>query len=287
MRPRLPILTMTLATLALLLCAPADAQRRMRTRVVSAPAGTQVITTSPSGSTNGSVPVVNPVGTVSTLQGGNSVERLLLGDYPAPGLGFDYTHLAAVNRHLGVRALIDPVTQHRLALERGIRRDLRGRGGIVAPVAPVVVNSIVINVTPQPPVVIIQEPEPEPERIEHARYIEDAPSAPAVPTPFYEPEATASELVFIRRDGSLLFAVAYTVRYGDAAAATSAATGARNGAGAAAQGAWTGTSADVAAKGGRLIYITRDGLRRSVPLAELDLDASREMNEARGSYLQL
>jgi len=247
MRRLLPILT--LATLALLLCAPAEAQRRMRTRVVSAPAGTQVITTSPSGSTNSSVPVVNPVGTVATPTGGNSVERLLLGDYPAPGLGFDYTHLAAVNRNLGVRALIDPVTQHRLALERGIRRDLGRRGGVVAPAFPVVVNSIVINVTPQPPVVIIQEPEPE--RIERARYIEEAPSAPAAQPPFYEPEASASELVFIRRDGSLLFAVAYTVR------------------------------------AARVVYVTRDGLRRSVPLADLDLDASREMNEARGSFLQL
>lgn len=266
MRRLLPFLTVL--ALAALLCSPADAQRRMRTRVVSAPPGTQVITTSPSGSTNNSVPVtvVNPAGAVS----GNSVDQLLNG-YPAPGLGFDYTHYAAVNRHQGVRALIDPITQHRLALERQIRRETPRGFGAVAPAFPVVVNSIVVNVTPQPPVVIIQEPEPEPEpaeRIERSRYIEER-AAPAPPAVFYEPAEETRELVFIRRDGSLIFAVAYTVRGADAA------------------GQPARPGADTSADGARLIYITREGYRRSIPLAELDLPATRDMNDARGSTLHL
>lgn len=238
----------------------------MRTRVVSAPAGTQVIRTSNASAshTNGaaSTPVV-------TQHSGNSVERLLLGDYPVPGLGFDYTHLAAVNRNLGTRALIDPATQQRLALERDLRR--RSGRGSVAPAFPVVVNQIVVNVVPQPPVVIVQEREPEPDSawLERASYRERlerlegiagvGPVAAPEPQPvsFYEPPLRESdELVLIRRDGALLFAVAFTVRPDAAGEA-------------------------------RVVYITREGHRRSVPLAELDLDATRDINEARGTSLHL
>ncbi len=256
MRRLIPILS--LAVMTLLLCASqGEAQgRRMRTRVVSAPAGTQVIRTSDGNSGN-----FNP--TVSTLNSGNSAERLLLGDFPVPGLGFDFTHLAARNRNLGARAAIDPATQHRLALERQLRRDAPRA---VAPAFPVVLNTIVVNVNvaPQPPVVIVQEPEPDPDYdLERARYVErlerlERRELDAVaPIPTYEPPLRESdELVLIRRDGALLFAVAFTVRP-DA----------------------TGDP--------RLVYITREGHRRSVAVAELDLPATRDMNEARGTSLQL
>src|SRR5713226_10218966 len=49
-----------------------------------------------------------------------SVQQLL---NPVPGLGFDFAHLAAINRNLDVRALIDPVTQQRLALSERILRE--------------------------------------------------------------------------------------------------------------------------------------------------------------------
>lgn len=254
MRRTLSILT--LAATALLLCASlADAQR-LRTRVVSAPADTQVIRSSGASASHSNSAASAPV---VTQHSGNSVERLLLGDYPVPGLGFDYTHLAAVNRNLGARALIDPATQHRLALERDLRRS--GRGA-VAQVFPVVVNQVVVNVVPQPPVVIVQEPEPEEERIERASYserlerLERRELEAVAPVPTYEPPLRESdELVLIRRDGALLFAVAFTVQPG-------------------------------AAGHTRVVYITREGHRRSVPLAELDLDATRDINEARGTSLR-
>lgn len=256
MRRLIPILSPAVMTL-LLLVWPAEAQgRRMRTRVLSAPAGTQVIRTSDANSGNSN-------STVSTLNSGNSAERLLLGDYPAPGLGFDYTHLAARNRNLAARAAIDPATQHRLALERQLRRDAP-RGPASA--YPVVWNSVVVNVNvaPQPPVVIVQEPEPDSDyELERAHYAErlerlERRELDAVaPVPAYEPPLRESdELVLIRRDGALLFAVAFTVR-------------------------------SDAAGGARLVYITREGHRRSVALAELDLPATRDMNEARGTSLQL
>ncbi len=261
---RRPLLILTVVAFALLVSAPAEAQRRMRTRVVSAPQGTQVVRTTPNGT------VVNPAGQfvsgTPVVTSGNSVERLLTGDFPVPGLGFDFTHHAAINRNLATRALIDPVTQHRLALERQIRRETPVA---VAPAFPVVVNSIVVNVVPQPPVVIIQEPEPQSNReyIDQAGYYEgDAPAgrrpAPrgrpeagdaAAPRFFYEPppQREGDDLVFIRRDGTLVSVVAFTAR------------------------------------DDRIIYITRDGHRRTLALADLDLAATRDINEARGSLLRL
>lgn len=245
--------------IALAGCVSAQAQgQRMRTRVISAPAGTRVIRTS-----GASASTVRALGgslaPAARSLTGNSAEQLLQGDYPVPGLGFDYVHHAAVNRNLAARALIDPVTQQRLALERDLRRNTSG-----SPVAavPVVVNSIVINVVPQPPLVIVQEAEPEPED----RRLEALAGASAAPgrsrlqggdtlPPYEPPLREADELVLIRRDGGLLFAVAFTVRPDP--------------------------------DGPRLVYITREGHRRSVALDEIDREATRDMNEARGTSLHL
>jgi hypothetical protein len=62
----------------------------------------------------------------------------------------------------------------------------------------------------------------------------------------HAPAAQDSEYVFVRRDGTVFFAVAFTF---DSA---------------------------------NLRYITRDGLRRSAPLASLDLAATQQFNEQRG-----
>ena len=56
--------------------------------------------------------------------------------------------------------------------------------------------------------------------------------------------------MLVRRDGGLLFAVAFT------------------------QG------------GGRITYISRDGVRRGLVLADLDIAATVSMNEERGTPLQ-
>jgi hypothetical protein len=60
------------------------------------------------------------------------------------------------------------------------------------------------------------------------------------------PQHDAPEYVFVRRDGGLLFAVAYS---------------------------W---------ENGTLRYVTRDGLRRSVTQDTLDMDATQQFNEQRG-----
>ncbi|MCL6480757.1 MAG: hypothetical protein K6U02_03425, partial [Firmicutes bacterium] len=181
----------------------------------------------------------------STVGPGDSVRSLLLGDVPVPGLGFDYPHLAAVTRNLEVRALVDPVTQQQLVLARAIRRETP-----VVPVlpvfvpltpavvvSPVVVQPLVSEPPPAQPVVAQVAAAPQPEAV--------APPGPPPPVPELD------QIVFLRRDGTLILAVAFSLR------------------------------------GDRIVYITPEGLRRSLLLSELDLEASEQMNEERGTTLQL
>jgi hypothetical protein len=227
--------------LAAAFCLPAGAQRRRAGQVaVSGPPGTRVIRTSqPLGTT--SLPGSTVSGLSFDATGGNSVTALIGG---VPGFGFDYTHLAARNRNLDVRALIDPVTQHRLALARQIRRETP-----VVPVGPLLFNVTQVVVFPQPPVVIVQSPPAEePERPEPVRYVVREPETPARPP---DPPRELSELVFVRRDGGLIFAVAFT------------------------------------AQRDRIVYVTREGHRRSLLLDDLDLETTLQFNEERGTTLRL
>jgi hypothetical protein len=65
------------------------------------------------------------------------------------------------------------------------------------------------------------------------------------------PEEPLAEFVFVRRDGSTLFAVAYTM--------------------------WND----------KVQYVTKEGLRRTVALDSLDLDATQKLNEERGNTINL
>ncbi len=233
--------------MAALLAADAHAQRRVP---APRPEGTRAVAVravavpaQPSASTaESSTTVVLPA--VSTVGTGGSVRSLLLGDFPVPGLGFDYPHLAAVTRNLEVRALVDPVTRQQLALAREIRRE--------TPVLPVFVPLTPAVVVP-PVVVVVQQlvgeqppAQPVVERVAAAPQPEAA--APPVPPP---PVPELDQIVFLRRDGTLILAVAFSLR------------------------------------GDRIVYITPEGIRRSLPLSELDLEASEQMNEERGTSLQL
>src|SRR3989442_13690178 len=53
--------------------------------------------------------------------GSTTISDVLNGGLPVPGLGFDFAHQAIMNPEIGVRALIDPVTQGQLALAPGLR----------------------------------------------------------------------------------------------------------------------------------------------------------------------
>ncbi len=195
----------------------------------------QVVTTA--GTTNVNT-VFQPLNTFFTIDD-------LLNGFPTPGLGFDFVHQAAINRGLGVRALIDPVTQHQLALIRAIRRETPVGTGFFPGFfssSPVILVEPAVVVVPQP--VVVQT-----ELLDRSRATEVEPrTEPQRPV---EPVREAGEFVLVRRDAGLLFAVAFT----------------------------TGPE--------RITYITKDGVRRSLPLADLDVQATERINEERGTPLQL
>ena len=166
--------------------------------------------------------------------------------YPVPGLGFDYTNFGALNSNLGVRALIDPVTQQEIALALRIRAVTGGgvNTGFFYPFggAPIVMETPIA--APQPeapapaPIVVVAPPAAQP-----APQVQPAAQEQPLPDP--------GEFVLVQRDGRLLFAVAFT------------------------------------GEPGRIIYVTKEGLRRTIALSQLDVDATLRMNEERGTSIQL
>ncbi|HWQ03588.1 MAG TPA: hypothetical protein VNL38_03825, partial [Candidatus Nitrosotenuis sp.] len=230
--------------------APAFAQRASspaRTRVtVISPATAQQTAAQTSPSATQQLPAQATLPAISPARSLQSVP--LISTTSVPGLGFDYTHLAARDRNLPVRALIDPVTQHRFALER---QALRNAPAVAAsPMIFIPISNVVI--VQQPPVVVI---EPPPAAQSPGPVLAAGPAAPLSDAPAEisiekilppaPPVRELDEMLLIRRDGSALRVVAFS------------------------------------ANTHRLTYITRDGARRTVALAEIDLDATALANEDR------
>jgi hypothetical protein len=149
---------------------------------------------------------------------------------PVPGLGFDYVHFAAVHPdafknnhfHNGNNGFVIPFLG----------------GGIYVPVP---------YYADQPAAPAAAE-NGAPENSEAAENSSDTDATAAssyIPrtAPKLEP---SSEYVFVRRDGTVFFAVAYSFNAGN------------------------------------LQYVTKEGLRRSIPLNTLDFDATQQFNEQRG-----
>jgi hypothetical protein len=175
----------------------------------------------------------------------SSFRTLLLQPFFVPGLGFDFTHLAAINRNLDARALVDPVTQHRLALAQ----QFVGVAPFLPFAFPFGSGAPQVIIVQQPPVVILQQPPAPEESAERVRYVERE-AKPELARPPETPRELG-ELVLVRRDGTLVFVVAFSKQRD------------------------------------RIIYVTREGIRRSLPLAELDIEATLQMNEERGTTLHL
>ncbi len=234
---------------ALTLCGGAQAQMRVG-RVgpsirVSTPVRARVVRVDRAQTTTGAL-TSDPAFFPGFGFGSTTISDVLNGGLPVPGLGFDFAHQAIMNRDIGVRALIDPVTQGQLALARAIRLETPITNTF--PFFPFSQGSSPVIIVQQPPVVIMQQPPEEArERFERVRQVE--PEAKAAPPP--EPLREVPEYVLVRRDGAILSAVAYST------------------------------------EGDRLIYITKDGFRKSVALAELDIERTHRMNEERGTTLRL
>jgi hypothetical protein len=146
-----------------------------------------------------------------------------------PGLGFDFAHLAAVNGNRGHR--------------RFAGMNSFGFSGFLLSSPPVIVEEgqPVENQPVIEEIAAANGAEGEDVRGSERRNFSGAALAEA-PAPQHD----AAEYVFVRRDGGLVFAVAYSWDHGT------------------------------------LRYITREGLRGSVMQGALDMEATQQFNEQRG-----
>ncbi len=155
------------------------------------------------------------------------------GGYPVPGLGFDYVHYAAV--HPGV---------YRHQFHGGGLVPYAGGAGIYVPIE---YYAQPVAAVEQPAVSDVDSEEGQVEAEQPETY-----TAPPVSAPRRErtvsstPLPPSPEYIFVRRDGTVFFAVGYS---------------------------WSN---------GSLQYVTQDGLRKVAPLTTLDLDATSQFNEQRG-----
>jgi hypothetical protein len=170
-----------------------------------------------------------------------------------PGLGFDYVHLAAISGNF------------RNSTSSGFRRGGHRQDNFsFTPIflggypyySDFIGSPDYQQIQQQPQIIVIQQPAPvavvqqaAPAMQESSDPRNDAAAATAPPPA--APVHDVGEFILVRRDGRILFAAAYSVI------------------------------------GTQLRYVTPEGIRRTLPLDELDADATQEMNEARGTTLQL
>src|SRR5580704_3678458 len=183
------------------------------------------------------------------------------GFHGVPGLGFDYPHLAAISGHPHFNPAFE---QNREGWNDNsfVPVFWGDNSGYSEPVDPSIIQQIQQEFQqqgqPQPQIIVIQQPAP-PTREQLASRVPQAmPGAapPSMASPVPPPAVTApvrdvGEFIFVRRDGKILFASAFFI-------------------------------------GGSLLqYVTPEGLRRTVPVTELDAEATRKMNEALGTTVDL
>ena len=154
-------------------------------------------------------------------------------DNPVPGLGFDYPHFFAVH----------PNARHHFRRDSGFVIPFID-GGFYLPV-PMYADQGAASPQAEESGVASQ---PAPEEQAAARDNESISRSRMRSEPL-PPEQT--EYVFVRQDGSLIFAVAYSLI------------------------------------NDRLQYVTAEGLRRTIPMNSLDLGATQQFNEQRGVSIRL
>ena len=154
-----------------------------------------------------------------------------------PGLGFDFPHLAAISgsRHHGARFGAFPFGFNGGFLFGAPSVIVEEMGPAEAQAAPVQEDNAVGN---DPEADYVRRPR----SVSPRDYAAQNPGGGATST-FEEDPA---EYVFVRRDGGLVFAVAYS---------------------------WVN---------GALRYVTRDGMRRTIARDVIDLAATEQFNEQRG-----
>lgn len=153
--------------------------------------------------------------------------------YPVPGLGFDYPHFFAVHPNWGACSAVT-----------GVVLPFFG-GGFYLPV-PYYTNSAQQEEA--------QDNTPNEQSGSDRQASAEEQSASASSRSNFDstsPSEPVAEFVFVKRDGSTLFAVAYTLLKD------------------------------------KIQYVTKEGLRRSVALDSLDFEATLKFNEERGNTINL
>ena len=168
-----------------------------------------------------------------------------------PGLGFDFPHLAAISGGLGNNPF-----------SRLGHNGRRGQGSF-APILfggyPYYYDDLgydqseqqtVPQSQPQPQIIVIQQPVPAQQGADSGSDAGNlSASAPAPPADV--PIRDVGDFILVRRDGRILFASVFSV------------------------------------DGAQLQYVTPEGIRRTLALSDLDADATQQMNEARGTTVQI
>ena len=103
---------------------------------------------------------------------------------------------------------------------------------------------------PQPQIIVIQQPVPAAPVHDSAPPAQETRTDAAPPTATAAPVREVGEFILVRRDGRILFTSVFSV------------------------------------SGTQVQYVTPEGIRRTLPLDQLDTGATEEMNEARGTTLQ-
>lgn len=165
----------------------------------------------------------------------------------APGFGFDFTHLAALNSNFGEKAFIDPVTQQDIALAEQLARSTPAFAGGFIPFWGGEGYSEPVEEEPQPQqpqVIVLQQPVP-------ATGEASSSSAEAAPVEQQSPLPDVGVFTLVLHDGNKIKAVAFT-RQND-----------------------------------QIVYITKDGTRGSFPTTDLDTAATEQLNQDHGTPLHL
>lgn len=178
---------------------------------------------------------------------GETLQELL---DPVPGPGFNFAHVAALDRDLGIKAVIDPATQWRLAVAERVLRNtggfatpgfflLDGGGAYVLP--PESPSEEQPQQPQQPQIIVVQQPS-------QASAEESAPAAAPQPS---APIPDVGNFTLVLQSGKKIQAVAFT-RSGDS-----------------------------------IVYITADGARHTIAASEVDNAATERVNADSGTQLTL
>jgi hypothetical protein len=170
---------------------------------------------------------------------------------PVPPPGFDYQYLSAIDSDLAVKAFIDPVTQLRVA---AAERSLQATGGFAGSSFYLLDGGGYYLPEESEELDQSQEPQRQPSQQPQIIVLQQAPQAqPAseVAAAPASPVPDVGQFILVLRNGTRIQAVAFT------------------------------------SSNGNIVYITADGSRRTIALADLDSETTVRVNEERGTPLQL